>query len=102
MARRTSTVCSRPGCWQLQPCAVHGGRHTGWSPGRDRSAQRRFRIAVLKRDDYTCVDCGHHDPTGRSLRAAHLRPLHEGGGYDLSEGVTRCQKCDRATDPHAR
>lgn len=106
MPRRRAAVCTEPGCPWLATnhgrCLAHGGDHTGWSPGRDRAAQQRFRDAVLERDQFTCVGCGHRDPSGRTLRAAHLTPIAAGGGYHLSEGVTRCVDCDRATDPHAR
>ncbi len=99
---RHSAVCTHIGCPHLRPCPIHGGGHTGWSSGRDRGAQAAFRVAVLERDRYTCRGCGLTDPTGKQLRAAHLVPLAEGGGYDPSEGVTRCQECDRRTDRYAR
>lgn len=79
-------------------------RKTGghWSAGRDRTAQARFRRAVLARDHYTCRRCGHHDPTGATLEAHHVHP-----GYDPDHGVTLCNsttlsQCHKALDPHAR
>jgi 5-methylcytosine-specific restriction endonuclease McrA len=100
--RRGSSVCSIPGCPSLATnhgrCPTHGGNHTGWSPGRDRAAQQRFRQAVLARDGYQCVDCG----ATNDLRACHLQPVGAGGGYHPDNGVTRCGQCDRATDQHAR
>jgi 5-methylcytosine-specific restriction endonuclease McrA len=69
-----------------------------WSPTRDRAKQASFRRRVLNRDGHRCVDCGSTD----DLRACHLIPLSQGGGYNTDEGVTRCGDCDRRTDPYAR
>ncbi len=77
---------------------MHPISHTGWTPNRDRTAQARFRAAVLERDRYRCIDCGSPE----NLRACHTVPLAEGGGYHPDQGVTRCANCDRATDPYAR
>jgi len=73
-----------------------------WSPERNRSRQKRFRAAVLARDDYTCQRCGRRDPTGTTLEAHHLRD-----GYDVADGITVCGRsaptnCHRAIDQHAR
>lgn len=76
-------------------------KNAHWSKNRDRGKQAAFRKAVLARDNHTC-QCGHHDPTGRTLRACHLIALADGGSYDPANGVTRCEGCDRDTDPHAR
>ena len=73
-----------------------------WSPNRDRGRQAKARTQALERDGYTCTECGHHDPTGNSLRACHLKPLRHGGSYELANIATRCTRCDRDTDPYAR
>jgi hypothetical protein len=84
-------------------CSEHPGRprNASWSTDRDPAAQRRFRNAVLERDGHRCQRCGHHDPTGRTLEAHHVRP-----GYNPSDGKTLCTKrangCHSATDAHAR
>lgn len=70
---------------------------TGYS-NRDRAAQARFRTAVLNQDGHQCANCG----STQDLRACHLTPLHMGGTYDLSNGLTRCSSCDIETDGYAR
>jgi 5-methylcytosine-specific restriction endonuclease McrA len=64
-------------------------------------AQQWFRDAVLHRDGYKCQKCGHHDSTGKTLEAHHLRP-----GYDVDAGLTVCSSsvsgCHKALDPSAR
>lgn len=102
--RRTS-VCPEPGCPHLRPCPTHAGPTSGKPWGtHDRAAQAAFRKAVLMRDGYRCMEmgCEHYDPTGRTLRACHITPRAQGGSDDLSNGRTRCETCDRKTDPYAR
>lgn len=103
MRRRRTSVCTIPGCPSLRPCPQHGRDPKAHrSPSRDRAAQARFRRAVLTRDNYTCQRCGKHDPTGKTLRACHIRPLAAKGSNAPSNGVTHCEACDKQTDPYAR
>jgi len=51
---------------------------------------------VKARDGYRCA-CG----STTDLRACHIVPLHQGGSYDPSNGVTRCKTCDKTTDRYA-
>lgn len=103
--RRACIICSTP-AEHGNRCAVHAvatpANPTGGRTPRDRTLQARFRRNILKRDEYTCQRCGHHDATGRTLRACHIVPHIEGGGYGPANGVTRCLMCDRDTDPYAR
>jgi 5-methylcytosine-specific restriction endonuclease McrA len=92
------SVCIEPGCPNLRPCPAHRATHTGRSPLRDRGKQAEFRARVLARDGYACTECG----ATTDLRACHVVPLSQGGGYDLANGVCRCRACDRQTDPYAR
>lgn len=101
---RVCTHITRDGqsCPNLQPCPTHARPNNApWSTNRDRQAQHHFRQAVLRRDGYQCTRCGHHDPTGRTLEAHHVRP-----GYDPSAGITVCtidaNGCHRTIDTHAR
>lgn len=73
------------------------------SPNRDRSAQKRFREAVLARDQYRCQICG----STADLIAAHTKPLRDfaigdPAAYDPANGRCLCERCDVATDPYAR
>lgn len=100
--RYACTICGAPS--SSRRCAVHGGSHTGYSPDRDRSAQARFREALMARAGGRCEE---HDGVERctattDLRACHLVPLSEGGDYDIANGKLRCAPHDRATDSRAR
>ena len=54
--------------------------------------QRVFRLAVLRRDDWTCKnpECGRR--AGR-FEAHHVKALAEGGTNDVSNGITYCRNC---------
>ncbi|OLL21238.1 MULTISPECIES: HNH endonuclease [unclassified Rhodococcus (in: high G+C Gram-positive bacteria)] len=65
--------------------------------GRTRTtttAGRHFRRQVLRRDGYQCVQCGHHDPTGRTIQADHITNVASGGvEHDPGNGQTLCNTC---------
>jgi hypothetical protein len=42
---------------------------------------------VFTRDNYTCIDCGWHDPTMRTLECDHVGDRLN---HDLTNLVTRC------------
>lgn len=90
--------CGKRSRTRYCPAHTPAKRSHAWSRNRDRSAQARFRKAVLERDGYRCVVCG----STTDLRAAHVRPLRDGGGYELSNGRTLCKEHDKASDPYAR
>lgn len=77
---------------------------TGWSPNRDSAKQARFRKQVLDRDGHRCTwfARGRRCTETTDLRACHLDPLAEGGGYDPARGTTRCGRHDCESDPYAR
>lgn len=53
-----------------------------------------FRLAVLLRDGYRCVQCGHGDPSGRTLEADHIVPLSRGGEpFNRANGRCLCKRC---------
>lgn len=45
------------------------------------AAWRRLRTTVMRRDYWTCADCGWHDETctGKGLTVDHEEPLADGG-----------------------
>jgi hypothetical protein len=90
----------------VRRCERHQGNGTGWSHGRDRTAQARFRTALLERAGGRCEeideDTGRRCTETRDLRACHLAALADGGTYSLANGKLRCKRHDRATDSRAR
>jgi hypothetical protein len=72
------------------------GSHTGWSPGRDRAAQARFRAALIRRADGTCEYPGCETPHDR------LQAHHDRAGYTADCGRLLCHTHHRTEDPHAR
>jgi hypothetical protein len=50
------------------------------------------RKAVLARDDYTCVSCGH-----RAEKWMHIHHLEESGSDDLNNLCTLCVACHAVT-----
>jgi hypothetical protein len=87
-------------------CPIHQGSGTGWSHNRDSAKQAAFRRALIERAGGRCeetdAETGRRCTETQDLRACHLVPLVEGGGYELSNGKLRCARHDRATDRHAR
>lgn len=76
------------------------GSHTGWSPGRDRAAQARFRKALIERSGGYCEWV---DPISE-LRCPALghEAHHDQAGYTEDCGRFLCQRHHKAEDPHAR
>jgi predicted restriction endonuclease len=75
------------------------------SPGRDSWKQDQFRRAVLARDGHACrwLDgAGRRCGVTTDLRACHIVPFAETGGYDVDNGITLCRTHDMATDRYAR
>lgn len=74
---------------------------------RDRAKQTAFAKAVKARAGGRCERCGRDAADLRRLgrpgpQAHHTLPLHEGGGYAVSNGEWLCGDCHRAVDPYAR
>lgn len=89
-------------CGRVQPCPKHPGRpRSGWAP-RDRSAQRRFREALIDAFGKQCQAWEHGRRCPRTdVRACHIIPVAENGGYEISNGMLLCPVHDRATDRYA-
>jgi hypothetical protein len=76
------------------------GPHTGWSPTRDRSAQRRFRALLVTRSGGRCERV---DPnTGWRCPHPGAQAHHDQPGYGPSAGRFLCHACHKLEDPHAR
>jgi hypothetical protein len=71
------------------------GSHTGWTPGRDRAAQTRFRNALIRRANGQCEYPG-------CTSTHRLQAHHDMAGYDASCGRLLCWTHHREVDPHAR
>lgn len=66
----------------------------------------RWRLAVYKRDNFTCVLCGYISKNVRpaDINADHIKsfanyPEHR---FDISNGRTLCIPCHRKTDSYGR
>ena len=92
------------GDWQQHRNQHRGNTNRGWS-ARNRSDQRRFRNAVLRRDGHQCaflLENGLRCPVRVDLVAHHKVPLHRGGNFDPAGGVTLCELHHREVDRYAR
>jgi hypothetical protein len=100
--RRCGKITDQPYCPQHQPGWQRPDQR--WKSGRNRSAQRLFREAVLTRDEHRCQRCG----STKDLVAAHWpRALREFApddpeAYDPRNGRCLCRACHRLLDPYAR
>lgn len=96
---RAPKACSSPGCPNLAPCTTH--RRTPWAGSTRRAtlppdwAGRKRRRHQL--DNWTCVDCGWHDPTGRTLDCDHTGDRDD---HRIASLRTRCN--ERANGCHRR
>jgi len=53
---------------------------------------RKRRKLVLRRDRFTCQDCGGSDPVAE-LEVHHRVPISDGGSHELNNLVTLCDGC---------
>lgn len=78
---------------------LKGSNNGSWRGGisytrnsrRDRR-HRKWRLAVFKKDNYTCQNCGR---VGGYLEADHIKPfaLFKKLRYEISNGQTLCREC---------
>ena len=60
-------------------------------PRRDGALHSRWARLVKHRDGFVCRRCG----SAEHVEAHHIRPLAEGGGYTLVNGITLCKEHHR-------
>ena len=60
-------------------------------PTKREHIPKAVREAVLKRDNYRCVNCG----STRNLEVDHDKPLANGGTNHIDNLQTLCQDCNR-------
>lgn len=102
--RSRATVCTTPGCPNLQPCPTHSRPiNASWSPRRDRKAHFRLRYAVIKARGAKCERCGWESPTpqGKGLQMHHVRPEDTPEAVQLLCGPMG-NNCHGAVDSSAR
>lgn len=85
-----------------------GEDHGNWCGGRrgfrDTSEYRLLRLEILKRDNYTCQECGDRNHEGRgsriTLHVDHILPVatHPDLGMEPSNLRVLCYKCHIKTD----
>jgi hypothetical protein len=75
------------------------GPHTGWSPTRDRAAQRRFRAHLVARSG---GQCEYVHPSGKRCDWPGEQAHHDKPGYGPDSGRFLCQYHHRQVDTHAR
>lgn len=56
--------------------------------------KRELRLAVYKRDNFTCQYCGFH-ASEQELQIDHIIPVSRGGTNDIDNLVTSCARCNK-------
>ena len=77
-----------------------GSKHSNWKGGISLEGQKLrsspiytlWRINIIKRDDFTCLNCGKR---GGLLEANHIYSFADYPQLrlDLNNGITLCKKC---------
>jgi len=86
--------------WQSAAHFQKGEKHPRFTGAKNRERAvaisryqyKEWRLAVYKRDRFTCRDCGEHS---RKLVAHHIKEWanHPDLRYDVSNGITLCETC---------
>lgn len=59
-------------------------------------ATRELRVKIMKRDNYTCRQCGKYMPDEVGLQIDHIVPVSKGGRTIESNLQVLCSKCNGA------
>jgi 5-methylcytosine-specific restriction endonuclease McrA len=80
--------------------AYRDGKHVERMGERFTSEYKRWRYDVMRRDGFTCQQCG--DAKGRNLHAPHIKPFatHPELRLDTNNGITLCEPCHKTV--HAK
>ena len=62
-------------------------------PKKKRTLTKSIKIEILKRDNYTCVECGATRNDSK-LHIHHKMPVSRGGTDEMSNLVTLCDSCN--------
>lgn len=93
--------CSKPCRNNWQSDMMKGDKHHNWNGGstNERALDmisreyKNWRIAVFKRDKYTCKSCG--DSKGGNLNAHHIKEWakYPNLRHEIDNGITLCECC---------
>ena len=88
-------------CWECYNNDRHmpeGEDHWNWQGGkseehRNSNKSKRWRLAVYKKDNYSCQKCGCKE----KLNAHHIYSWahYEDLRYDINNGITLCEDCHK-------
>ena len=79
-------------------------RHWNWQGGitnpRKSEEEKRWSLAVRRRDKFTCQKCGVKSTRQNPVEAHHIKPFtkYPKLRFDLSNGTTLCVPCHQETD----
>lgn len=67
---------------------------------RQSSQYKKWKLNVLKKDNYKCQICGET----KNLVAHHIEPFSKNINrrYDITNGITLCQKCHKEVHKNER
>jgi len=81
-----------PARWTKAYKKKHAPKKKVYCRIKDTPEYRLFRLAVLERDNFTCVTCGK---IGGYLEVHHIKPKKQYPelALDVDNGVTQCLEC---------
>ena len=83
---------------------LNGEKHPNWQGGitnpRKSQEEKNWSLAVRKRDNFTCQQCGLKSTRRNKVEAHHVKSFAQYPDlrYELSNGITLCVPCHQKTD----